>query len=188
MSTDQTTTDQLLPLDEDSAARIELDALRAEVPALRAIADAARYFYGHEECLENECDCDEYVDEDGQPRPGLTGCPNLETRYADVADALVRERLEYLVDEVLNLLDQAPEDDETGATVRAAVRDEIQRCGMYALQVLDDHDPRAEQARPAVFERIRKAYHDDLQATLAAIRGGPDSDKEIDVLLADMPT
>lgn len=171
--------DQPLPFDDEASNLLELKELRAEVSGLRAevsglqdIADAALYFHGHKDCLDNECDCEEYVDTDGQPRPGLKGCPNVETRYATMADAIVRERLEYLVSEVLDWLDAAPQDDETGATVRAAVRDEIQRCGMYALEVLDEFDPRCEQPRPAVFDRIRKADREETQAILAANRGG----------------
>lgn len=92
-----------LPLDVDDANLIELDALRAEVPELRRIAEAAEYATGPAGCVDPEdSDCEEYTDEDGNDRPEVKWCSHVETRHATFADVHVRERLEALLDELLN--------------------------------------------------------------------------------------
>lgn len=156
-----TLTDQPLPLDpvderliDDSQRFGDLAQLRREVLGLRVIADAARYSHGLEECIEGDCDCEEQPAADGS-------CCNVETRYATATDAVVRERLEHTLNEVLDLL---------GADTPAdwvAVREQISTGVLWAADALDDADPRGDQPRPDLYRRVINDEHIEVQAIAA---------------------
>lgn len=114
-----------LPMSELDELRIQHDALRALVGPLRAIRDAAHYIAGPSGCIDPELrDCEEYGDDEtGEDPPEVEWCSHVEHRYANYADVYIRERLEWLVNEVHGLV--ATSTDGIGAEVREAVHGAI---------------------------------------------------------------
>ena len=157
-----------LPLGDEalvslSTLRGELAAARARIAELEPIVAAAACLWGQQECAEGQCDCAEYIDpETGEPRPGLTRCPNVEERHATATDIVVRADLEYLVEQLLDMLgaDRPPD--------WADLRDEIETVVLRADEHLDDDDPRGEKPRPDLYRRVRDAYLDDCRASATA--------------------
>lgn len=156
-----------LPFDPDTDRLVERSTLLAEVARLRAevarlglIVDGALYWRGQEECFEGDCDCPEYVDENGDRRPGLDHCPNIQICYARQVDALVRGRLEDLLSDVLDMLgaDTPPD--------WAHVREEIHAGVRRAGEAVDDDDPRGEKDHPDLYRRV---YDADQAETLAVL-------------------
>ncbi|MEU7980498.1 hypothetical protein AB0B63_18440 [Micromonospora sp. NPDC049081] len=63
---------------------------RTDVPALLAIAKAARYEEGAGPCMDGEC---EHAAEDDENAPEDATCPLIVTRYATADDAIERDNL-----------------------------------------------------------------------------------------------
>lgn len=76
---------------------------RADVPALVAALDGARYVFGDEACVEGECD---HVEKLGQR------CPTVEDRFATAEQAVEAERLRHQLDGIRELMGRGITDAE----------------------------------------------------------------------------
>lgn len=148
-------TDRLV---ERSTLLAEVARLRAEVARLGLIVDGALYWRGQEDCIEGDCDCAEYVDENGNTRPGLDRCPNIEAHHATSTDAIIRGRLEHLLADVLDMLGADTPPDWSD------VRDEIHTGVRWAGEVLDDDGV---QDQPELYERVYAADRIETSAVLS---------------------
>ncbi len=159
---DMALTDSPLRLDPSDARLIELDQLRTEVARLRPIADNARYVWGTDVCIGEDRECEDYTDADGNDRPDVLLCSHAELRHAHRVDAILRERYEYLITNLLDLLEHPPAD------VLAELADLIETGVLSAAGALDEEDPRGDRLpRGDLVTRVVDAHRAQCREDLA---------------------
>jgi len=84
------------------------------------------YIRGPEGCANGDRDCDEYWHDDGTDRPEVEWCSHVEHRVATFADVEARQRLEWLLADIRDVVKVRT--DETAVEVLDLVQSQV-----YAL-------------------------------------------------------